>query len=60
VYDFIRPAPKPVMLTESITYKTFENNSFDNQLLIIVESWGLPANPEDWESLKIALRNVVS
>jgi hypothetical protein len=47
-----RSAAKPEKFYSSTTFKTFENDSSNNQLLIILESFGLPRSSLDWEKFK--------
>lgn len=50
----------PKIENNSIALKTFKNDSSANQLIIIMESWGLPKNENDWGKLKRIVMNRAS
>ncbi len=52
VKDLGAPTSKVHVGNNSITSKTFKNDSTGNQLLIIMESWGFPNKQADWNKLK--------
>lgn len=52
IVDFIWRPEQPLRITESVTFQTFGNDDTGNQLLILVESWGLPVNHEVWQILQ--------
>lgn len=58
--DFASAAQKPANIKKSITYRTFANDTTGNQLLILVESWGLPARYDHRQSIQDAILNVAS
>jgi phosphoglycerol transferase MdoB-like AlkP superfamily enzyme len=45
--DFAFEAKKPSRIARSVTYQTFAEDSVGNQLLILIESWGLPIDEGD-------------
>jgi hypothetical protein len=48
IRDLSTSAEKPDQLADgALTFKTFEKDTSGNQLLILVESWGSPANEKD-------------
>jgi hypothetical protein len=52
IRDLIATASRPRLIDTSVTYQTFANDTTGNQILILVESWGLPANDADWLEIK--------
>jgi hypothetical protein len=55
VINIMRDPQKPVPNFRSSTFQTFAEDTVGNQLLIIMESWGLPAEKKTKEKLKSVL-----
>jgi hypothetical protein len=47
---------QPSALSPSVSFRTFSDDSTSNQLLILVESWGLPLNPNHVDELNTLLQ----
>lgn len=58
--DLTFTAQKPKAVPRSVTFQTFETDTTGNQMVILLESWGLPAKEDDWEKLRVMISETAS